>query len=142
MGILSILISLRAKPIGNLPYRWGVYNGLGAALAAVRLLGAFFTVPAARADALTTALLSLIVVLMVAASVGTLLRRKLGIVALALAYTVLLAAVRFLDSAGVFASQPGEMPASAISYTILLVCYVLYAIPNVIYFRARWNLLA
>jgi hypothetical protein len=92
----SIWISQRAKPLGNMPYRWGVYLGMVAAWTSLMLI-----VSSVQAlgggHALGGSVLCIVAVLAAASSVGILRRRKFGVVTFALMYVVLIFTVPFVE---------------------------------------------
>ncbi|HTS30570.1 MAG TPA: hypothetical protein VMH81_32080 [Bryobacteraceae bacterium] len=142
LDLLVIVVALKAKPLGNVPYRWGVYMGGSAALLALRLILYAVAAMGDRTQGIAELLVILIAALAALGSVGLLLRRKFGIMALAVAYAVLLAAARFLDAQGIFPSNPRYQPLSTTGFSILLGAFAVYAFANAVYFKERWKLLA
>src|ERR1700733_13795283 len=92
---VAIWISQKAKPLGNMPYRWGVYVGMITAWMSLPLI--ISSVPALAAGHLLGGSWLFIDALLAAvAGLGILRRRKFGVVSLGLAYAVLISIAPYL----------------------------------------------
>ena len=148
---VSIWISQRAKPLGHMPYRWGVYLGMVAAWTAL-----IFIVSSVQAlgggQTLGGSVLCIVAVLAAVSSMGILRRRKFGVVTFALMYVVLILIFPFAEpipgQAFLLAirDQPAslaELAGEVKSFPLLgsLLFAVVYFAITLIYFKDRWGLL-
>src|ERR1700722_8337880 len=120
LGILNLLfygasiwISQKDKPLGNMPYRWGVYVGMITAWMSLPLIVS--SVPAlAGGHLLGGSVLFINGLLAAVASLGILQQWKFGVVSLGLAYAVLISIAPYLapmpgwPSLFVISSQPSS----------------------------------
>jgi hypothetical protein len=148
---VSIWISLKAKPLGNMPYRWGVYVGMISAWMSLVLLassvfgfmgGHLVGASALFVDGLLAAL----------SSFGILRRRRFGAVALGFAYLLLiliaphLAAMPdrpFLLVVTDQAPSITDLARQAVSFpwVVSLSFTCAYLVSTFIYFKNRWSLM-
>jgi hypothetical protein len=126
LGIAAIVLALTARPLGDLPYHWGVYIGATAGIGAIT---AFSSILSSYGALGATIFVSVSTI----ACLGILLRKKFGVVALGLLYV--LALVRSLQMIFAHTASFGTRSAFAIASAIL-------AVVNAIYLKNRWGLLA
>src|SRR5580692_1706601 len=147
----SIWISLRAKPLGSMPYRWGAYLGMMAAW--MSLVSLVSSVPAAVGGHVLGGLaLGMLTVLGAVSSFGILRRRKFGVVAFGLAYGALILISPLVEpmqdqpfllairdqpaSFGELARQSALFPS-----IVSIVLAVVYFVITFVYFKKRWVLM-
>lgn len=145
----SIWISQKAKPLGNMPYRWGVYVGMISAWMSLPLI--ISSVPAlAGGHLLGGSVLFIDALLAAVASLGILRRRKFGVVSLGLAYAVLILISPYLAPMPdwpflfVLSNQPSsmtELARQAISFpwVVSLGFTAAYLVGTFVYFKNRWE---
>ena len=146
---MAIWISQKAKPLGNLPYRWGMYVGMITAWMALPLIVSSF--PAlANGHLLGGSVLFINALLAAVATLGILRRRKFGVVSLGLAYVVLISIAPYLapmpgwPSLFVVSSQPSsaiELARQAISFPWIISFgfMAVYLTSTFVYFKNRWE---
>ena len=127
LGIAAIVFALKAKPLGDWPYHWGVYIGASAGIGAITAFSSVLSNNGVLGAAVFVALSAI-------ACLGLLLRTKFGVLALGLLYVLSLA--RSLQM--IFA----QTPASGLKSVFAISLVVLFVIANAIYFKNRWALLA
>lgn len=148
--VVAIGISLRAKPLGDKPYRWGVYVGMMAGWMALLLFVS--AVLAFAAGLLLGGLILFINALFAAVScLGILRRRKFGVISLGLAYAMLILISPYLSPMPnwplfVISNQPSsirELARQAISFPWIISSSFLAAflVSTFIYFKNRWGLM-
>jgi hypothetical protein len=146
---VSIWVSLKAKPLGNLPYRWAVYVGMISAWMSLVLIvssvlglmgGHWVGASALLVDGLLAAL----------SSFGILRRRKFGVVALGFAYLLLILIAPYLAPMPdrpfllvVTGQAPSitELARQAISFpwVLSLSFTAAYLACTFVYFKNRWK---
>ena len=92
---LLIWFSVKAKPIGNKPYRWGIYNGIIAGLVAILFLLIIFSYDSDLYGRTIGAVIGTSAAL---CCVGLLRRRKFGVVMFFITYVSLIMAGAFVDA--------------------------------------------
>lgn len=123
--------SIRAKPLGGKPYRWGNYVGITTGLVAVA--GLVAVVPKlARLDLGLVVYLAFVISAGIC-SWGILNRRRIGVVMLVVSYSLLIMLPAFLAT---FYHQPVTSADSASGPALLA-----YTIVTFIYFKRRWHLM-
>lgn len=148
---VSIWISLKAKPLGNMPYRWGVYVGMISAWMSLVLLvssvlglmgGHLVGASALLVDGVLAAL----------SSFGILRRGRFGVVALGFAYLLLILVAPHLAPMPdrpfllvVTDQSPSitDLAKQAISFpwVVSIGCTCAYLVATFIYFKDRWSLM-
>lgn len=146
---VSIWISQNAKPLGDMPYSWGMYVGMISAWMSLPLIVS--SIPAlAGGHLLGGSVLFIDALLAAVASLGILRRRKFGVVALGLAYAVLIFTSPYLAPMPdrpflfVISNQPSsmtELASQAISFpwVISLGFTAAYLVCTFVYFKNRWE---
>jgi hypothetical protein len=147
----SIWISLRAKPLGSMPYRWGAYLGMMAAW--MSLVSMVSSVPAAVGGQVLGGLaLGMVAVMGAVSSFGILRRRKFGVVAFGLAYGALILISPLVEPMQdqpfllAIRDQPASLSElarqSALFPSIVsIVVAVVYFVVTIVYFKKRWALM-
>jgi hypothetical protein len=93
---VSIWISQRAKPVGDMPYRWGVYLGMVAAwMALILIVSSVQALGGGQTPG--GSVLCIVAVLAAVSSLGILRRRKFGVVTFALMYVLLILIFPFVE---------------------------------------------
>jgi hypothetical protein len=128
--VVPIWIAMKARPLGSLPYRWGVYTGIQMAITAVVLFVLGFSTLGRRA-AVAGSILVLIGIVAALGAMGTLRRKRWGAL-LSIVMLVVLLVVPFFSAVS-YAPQT-QQPWQAIPILIVLIV-------NVFYFKKRWRAL-
>ncbi|HXA63638.1 MAG TPA: hypothetical protein VNV82_00735 [Bryobacteraceae bacterium] len=146
---VTIWISQKSKPLGNMPYRWGVYVGMITGWMSLPLIVS--SVPAlVGGHLLGGSVLFIDALLAAVASFGILRRRKLGVVSLGLAYAVLILIAPYLASMPdwpflfVISDQPSPIidlarQAMSFPWVISLGFTAAYLVCTFVYFKNRWE---
>lgn len=129
--VIPVLIALRAKPLGPLPYRWGVYLGVGSLLAllAVPLQLASIAYDNSRTQQLFSLLFGLC---SGSAAIGILLRKKWGVPPMLLCDLVLVVWPDGVDP---------NSAAEPVWVWLMRLFFAVFLAVNVLYFRRRWKYL-
>jgi hypothetical protein len=148
---VSIWVSVTAKPLGNMPYRWGAYIGMVAAwMSLVSIVSDVLALGGghlAGGSALCT-----VAVLAAVSSVGILRRRRFGVVAFGLVYTALILISPFTEPVRgrPFLLEIRNQPASLAEMAreiqsfprlVSIVLAVVYLVFTFVYFKNRWALM-
>ncbi len=126
LGIAAIVIALRAKPLGDWPYHWGVYIGATTGIAVISAFSSVLSTYGPMAAAI-------FVLVSAIACLGLLLRKKFGVLALGSLYVLSL--IRGLQVLFAHTALSGKSIAVAFGFGVLVIA-------NAIYFKNRWELLA
>jgi hypothetical protein len=148
--VAAVVISQRAKPLGDKPYRWGVYVGMTAGWMALLLFVS--AVVAFAAGHLSGGFTLFINALFAAVScLGIVRRRRFGAVSLGLAYAMLVLISPYLASMPnwplfVINNQPSsmtELARQAITFPWVISSSFMAAflVSTFIYFKNRWDLM-
>lgn len=147
----SIWVSLRAKPLGSMPYRWGAYVGMVAAwMSLVSIVSDVFALGGGHLAGGSA--LCVVAVLAAVSSVGILRRRRFGVVGFALVYTALILISPFTEPirGQPFLLEIRNRPASLAELAreitsfprlVSIVLAVVYLAATFAYFRKRWVLM-
>ena len=141
-SVIALVIALKAKPIGPMPYRWGTWVGMVTAWQTVPLVIWCVT---ARLGAVLTAALGIQALMSAIASFGILRRRRFGVVAFVCTELLLILILPFVDSVP---GQPHliavrEAPLTSfasisVPTVIGVLSELVYVACTVIYFNIRW----
>lgn len=122
--------SIKAKPLGNKPYRWGTYIGITTGLLA--LIGLLSVIPKKFNNLDIDMFLYLLFIVTAAiSSWGILRRRRVGVVMFVVSYTLLFILPTFLE-------VKYKRPMSSKNNQGPLA---LYTIVTFVYFKRRWTLM-
>jgi hypothetical protein len=132
---VPIRISLKAKPLGWLPYRWGLYLGIMSAVGGC--IGLWFAFSAFFYGTLSEAYARLLEVLAGVAGLGLCRRKRWGVVVWFMS-TSLEILSQFIKGGyqGVSGPQAPELS------VVAGFAGLLFLLVNVAYFRKRWQLMA
>ena len=120
---LLIWASLRAKPLGDRPYRWATYVGITSGVLALAQL--CFLVAVSNPSG--SAILATSIALLALASAGILLRKRFGVIFFIFAYSALIWNLQR-------GANSAWQSSSVLVVVIVLIC-------TTAYFKKRWALL-
>ncbi|MEZ5355440.1 MAG: hypothetical protein R2762_22615 [Bryobacteraceae bacterium] len=114
---IPVLVALRAKPLGPMPYRWGCFAGI------MELLNW-------PGDEVPTIVLILMAAVSGGAGVGLLMRRRWGVI-------LFLASAAMFVISGAYSEKTQGLAGVAVLLASLLIVGL-----SVIYFKKRWHLMS
>ena len=128
LGVIfvPIWIALKAKPIGSLPYRWGLHLGIWNAIGSFGSLCLAFSAFGKRAVSEGVGFVILAVLLAVAA-VGLCRRKRWGVV------VFIVTCAWFLVVPPILTEQASQVAEAVPALALLIV--------NIVYFKKRWKLM-
>jgi hypothetical protein len=127
-GIL-IWISVKAKPLAGLPYRWGTYVGIITGFGALAFL-LITLVP--NIGAYEKGIGAVVGLCSTVCCIGILRRRKFGAVMFVIAYTLMIVVGPFLS---ILRDQPLTAPVQTV------LAQLVFLIMTTIYFQRRWHVM-
>ncbi|MGO9241627.1 MAG: hypothetical protein ACLQBJ_12530 [Bryobacteraceae bacterium] len=147
----AIWISQKAKPLGNMPYRWGAYLGLMAAwMSLLSIVSSILAIDGGHV--LGGSVLCFVAVLAAVSGFGLLRRRKFGVVVYGLVHAMLILLSPFLEpirgqpflmAIRNTPASPTELAGQMKSFPSLvaLVLFAVYFVFTFVYFKDRWSLM-